>query len=232
MPQSAWETLLRVVDQLPPPPFTPKAPCRWIQTTHPQAWAIGTLQAPPPPHHHPTTKAAARGAKRSLPAKRQRRVQGEGSTPTGKGTPRAPQGNNTRRTREKTRDGARNKDKDRGKQPQRGKGQLQVLAASWTDTAPPPHTESAQSTPPRATHHTSTMVCTTPGRGGAPTGHHCTRARAPKRGNPRDTHPPCQASRRTKTRHHTSRIHHTESRAPTDRPRTETEEYTHVERHR
>ena len=45
MPQAAWKTLLRAAVHGLCPPYTPETLCRWLQITHPQAWAIS---APPP----------------------------------------------------------------------------------------------------------------------------------------------------------------------------------------
>ena len=69
MPQAAWEVLLRKAVQGLCPPYTPETLCRWLQTTHPQAWAIGAPQAPPPPHHHHTGKGKGKG---KAPGKRAR----------------------------------------------------------------------------------------------------------------------------------------------------------------
>ena len=54
MPQAAWEALLRDAVEGLRPPYTPQDLRRWLQDTHPRAWAIG---APSPPRHHHTRKA-------------------------------------------------------------------------------------------------------------------------------------------------------------------------------
>ena len=61
MPQAAWEALLRDAVQGLHPAYTPQTLRRWLQTTHPQAWAIGAPQAPPVPQHHHTRKAKGTG---------------------------------------------------------------------------------------------------------------------------------------------------------------------------
>ena len=56
MPQAAWKALLRDVVQGLRRPHTPKTLRWWLQTSHPQAWAIGAPQAAP----HPTTTTPGR----------------------------------------------------------------------------------------------------------------------------------------------------------------------------
>ena len=81
MPQVAWEALLRDAVQGLRPPYSPQTLRRWLQTTHPQAWAIGAPQAPPPPpHHHHTGKGKGTG--------KGRRRDGKGHP--GKGARRGP----------------------------------------------------------------------------------------------------------------------------------------------
>ena len=65
MPQAAWEALLRDAVQGLRPPYTPQTLPRWLQATHPQAWAIGARQAPPPPHHHHDGKGMGTGKGRA-----------------------------------------------------------------------------------------------------------------------------------------------------------------------
>ena len=48
MPQAAWKAPLRDAVQGLRPPQTPQTLRRWLQTTRPQAWAIGAPQPPPP----------------------------------------------------------------------------------------------------------------------------------------------------------------------------------------
>ena len=55
MPQAAWEALQDEGQGLRPP-YTTETLRRWLQTTHPQGWAIGAPQAPPPTHHHHHTR--------------------------------------------------------------------------------------------------------------------------------------------------------------------------------
>ena len=62
----------------PLPPLHPEALRQWLQTTHPQAWAIGGPQAHPPPHHHHTGKGKGKGKRstrdgRGHPSKEARR---------------------------------------------------------------------------------------------------------------------------------------------------------------
>ena len=70
MPQAAWEALLRDAVQGLRPPYTPETLRRWLQTTHPHAWAIGAPQASPPPHHHHTGKGKGKGKARGKGARR------------------------------------------------------------------------------------------------------------------------------------------------------------------
>ena len=54
MPQSACELFIRDAVQGLCPPYTPETLRRWLQTTQPNAWAIGASQGPaitPPPKH-------------------------------------------------------------------------------------------------------------------------------------------------------------------------------------
>ena len=66
MPQAAWEALLRDTVQGLRPPYIPQALRKWLQATHPQAWAIG---APPPPRHHHTKKGKDKGKGRARDSK-------------------------------------------------------------------------------------------------------------------------------------------------------------------
>ena len=76
MPRGAWETLLRdAVQGHCPAPHTPKTLRRSLQTTHPQAWAIGAPQAPP----HPTTTTPGRERARA------KEVQGKGKDTPARG---------------------------------------------------------------------------------------------------------------------------------------------------
>ena len=91
MPQAAWEDLLRDTIQGLRPPYIPQTLCWWLQTTHPQAWAIGAPQDPPP-HRTTTTpgrkRARVRGGQRTgrdTPARGQGRAQGDRQAPTGTG---------------------------------------------------------------------------------------------------------------------------------------------------
>ena len=75
MPQAAWEALLRDVVQGLRPPYSPQALRQWLQTTHPQDWAIG---APFPPRHRHSRKGKDKGKGRERdtkghPGKRARR---------------------------------------------------------------------------------------------------------------------------------------------------------------
>ena len=91
MPQAAWEALLQDAVHGLRPPYTPQIFRRWLQTTHPMAWAIGAPQAP---HPHPTTttpgrgRARARGGQgrgRDAPARGQGKAQNDRQAPTGTG---------------------------------------------------------------------------------------------------------------------------------------------------
>ena len=78
MPQAAWEALFRDAVQGLRRPHTPENLRRWLQTTHPQAWAISAPQPPPPPQHHHTGKGKGKGKGRASdgkgqPGKRARR---------------------------------------------------------------------------------------------------------------------------------------------------------------
>ena len=78
MMKAEWEALLRDAVQGLRPPDTAETLCRWLQTSDPQAWAIGAPQAPPPPHHHHTGKGKGEGKGRARerkgsPGKRARR---------------------------------------------------------------------------------------------------------------------------------------------------------------
>ena len=68
MRRAAWEVLLRDAVQGLRPPHSPETLRRWLQTTHPQAWAIGAPQAPAPPHHHHTGKGKGKGKGRERTA--------------------------------------------------------------------------------------------------------------------------------------------------------------------
>ena len=65
MPQAAWEALLRHAVQGLRPPYTPETLRQWLQTTHPQTWAISAPQACPPPHQHHTRKEKGKGKARA-----------------------------------------------------------------------------------------------------------------------------------------------------------------------
>ena len=65
MPQAAWEALLRDTVQGLRPPYTPQALRRWLQATHPQAWATGAPSPPRPSHHHHTRKGQDKGKGRA-----------------------------------------------------------------------------------------------------------------------------------------------------------------------
>ena len=65
MRQEAWEALLRDAVQGLCPTYTPPTLRRWLQATHPQAWAIGAPQAPPRPHHYQTGKGNGTGKGRA-----------------------------------------------------------------------------------------------------------------------------------------------------------------------
>ena len=80
MPQAAWEALLRDAVQGLRPAHPPETLRRWLQTTHPQAWAIGAPQAPPPPYQHHTGKGKGKGMGRAR----------EGNGHPGKGARRGP----------------------------------------------------------------------------------------------------------------------------------------------
>ena len=69
MPQAALEALLRGAVQGLRPPYTPETLRRWLQTTRPQAWAIGSPQPPTPPDHH-TGKGKGKGRARGKGARR------------------------------------------------------------------------------------------------------------------------------------------------------------------
>ena len=69
-PYSAWEAPLRDAVNGLSPPYTPETPRWWLETTHPQAWAIGAPQAPLPPNHHHTQKGKGKGKARGKGAKR------------------------------------------------------------------------------------------------------------------------------------------------------------------
>ena len=58
MPQRAWQT--DAVQGLHPT-YTLDTLRWWLQTTHPQAWAIGAYQAKPPSHNQGTPKGNGRG---------------------------------------------------------------------------------------------------------------------------------------------------------------------------
>ena len=70
MQQTAWETLHQDAVQGLRPPYTPETLRRWLQTTHPQVWAIGAPQPPTPPHHHHTGKGKGKGRARGKGARR------------------------------------------------------------------------------------------------------------------------------------------------------------------
>ena len=69
MPQAAWEALLRDAVQGLRPPYTPQALRRWLQATHPQAWATGAPSPPRPSHHHHTRKGQDKGKGRARDTK-------------------------------------------------------------------------------------------------------------------------------------------------------------------
>ena len=69
MPQAAWEALLCDAVQGLRPPYTPQALRQWLQTTHPQACAIGAPSPPRPSRHHPTTKGKDKGKGRARDTK-------------------------------------------------------------------------------------------------------------------------------------------------------------------
>ena len=70
MPQRAWETFLRDAVQGLRRPYTPETLRQWLQTTHPQAWAISTPQTLPPLHHQHTGKGKGKGKARGKGARR------------------------------------------------------------------------------------------------------------------------------------------------------------------
>ena len=65
MPQAASEALLRDAVQCFRPPHTPQTLRRWLQTTHPKAWAIGAPKAPPQPQGHHIGKGKGTGKGRA-----------------------------------------------------------------------------------------------------------------------------------------------------------------------
>ena len=60
MPRRAWKTLLQDAVQGLRSPYTPTPLCQWLQTTHPQAWAIRAPQSPPTAGHKGTGKRQGR----------------------------------------------------------------------------------------------------------------------------------------------------------------------------
>ena len=48
IPEAAWEALLGDAVQGIRPPYIPQTLHQWLQTTHPEEWAIGAPQPPPP----------------------------------------------------------------------------------------------------------------------------------------------------------------------------------------
>ena len=61
MLQAAWEALLQDGVQGLRRSHTPETLRRWLQTTLPQAWAMGAPQPPPLPHQHHTGKGKGKG---------------------------------------------------------------------------------------------------------------------------------------------------------------------------
>ena len=51
------------------PPYTRKTLRRWLQTTHPRAWAIGAPQPPPPPQDHHIGEGKGTGKRRARDGK-------------------------------------------------------------------------------------------------------------------------------------------------------------------
>ena len=63
--EAACEALLQDAVQGLRPPYTPETLRLWLQTTLPQAWAIGVPQPPPP---HPTNTTTGRDRAKKGPA--------------------------------------------------------------------------------------------------------------------------------------------------------------------
>ena len=70
MPQATWEAVLRDAVQGLRRPDTPQTLRRWLQATHPKAWAIGAPQAPDPTHHRHTGKGKVTGKEKATDRKR------------------------------------------------------------------------------------------------------------------------------------------------------------------
>ena len=69
-PQRAWKALPRDAVQGVRRPYSPETLRRWLQTTHPQAWAIDAPQTSSPPHHQHTGKGKGKGNARRKGARR------------------------------------------------------------------------------------------------------------------------------------------------------------------
>ena len=115
MPQAAWEALLWDAVQGLCPPYTPPTLCGWLQTTHPQAWAIGAPQAPPPtlpsPHREGKGHRQGEGKGREGIARHgdEEGPKVTGRRPQGQGT-----GGDTTREQETTNGPGRGRTRDRG----------------------------------------------------------------------------------------------------------------------
>ena len=70
MSPRAMETLLRDAVQGLHPPYTTQTLRRWLQTAHPQAWAIYAPQTSPPPHDQGIGKGMGKGKARGQRARK------------------------------------------------------------------------------------------------------------------------------------------------------------------
>ena len=115
MLQAAWSALLRDAVQGIRLPYTPENLRRWLQTSHPQAWAISAPQAPPPtpppPHREGKGHRQGEGEEREGTP---RQGGQEGPKVTGRRPQRKGTGGDTTQEQETTNGPGRGRTRERG----------------------------------------------------------------------------------------------------------------------
>ena len=154
MPQAAWEALLRDVVLALCPPYTPQTLRRWLQATHPQAWAIRAPQAAPstPPLPHQEGKGHGqkedKGQKGTLWHGGKEGPKVMGRRPQGQGT-----GSDTTWEQDTTHGPRRGRNRDRGAEKEvttTGTRAHKQEGHATTEGTTPPHPQRAPHDPSEA----------------------------------------------------------------------------------
>ena len=182
MPQVAWEALLRDAVQGPCPPYDPQALRRWLQATHPQAWAISAPPPSPPPPHREGEGHLQGGGRRQQGTLRQGATEGKALIGTVHGKRHNVGAGNHQRTRKGQERGPRHRGRGhhgRRRNPHPGKANhdggtsaapplANVVRLPRTHT-PNAHRRSKNLTPHQSPAHTHQAPETTRGMEGTPT---------------------------------------------------------------